>query len=80
MATPTLAEIKKMEQTLIDQGWTRMFSTFPVRVQEFINLYESTGHEVRVESWAVTENLDASCDNCTLIGIMRTIFTRKKLG
>lgn len=78
MATPTQEEIKKLEQDLIEQGWTRQFSTFPARVQEFVDLYEASGHEVRVENWSITENFDPSCDSCTLIGIMRTIFTRKK--
>jgi hypothetical protein len=78
MATPTQQEILALEKELIAQGWTRQFTTFPNRVKEFIDLYEATGHEVHVEAWAITENADPSCDSCTLIGIMRTIFTRKK--
>ncbi len=78
MVVPTQQEIAAIEQELIAQGWMRQFSTFPNRVKEFVDLYESTGHEVRVENWAITENFDPSCDSCTLIGVMRTIFTRKK--
>jgi hypothetical protein len=49
-----------------------------VRVREYIELYESAGLEVRVENWALTADADPSCNDCALIGIMRTIFTRKK--
>ncbi len=77
MATPTQQEIAALEQELIAQGWTRQFTVFPDRVREFVELYESSGYQVRVEPWAVTTNADPSCDACALIGIMRTIFTRK---
>lgn len=78
MATPTQQEIVALEKELIAQGWTRMFTTFPNRVQEFVDLYEASGHQVHVESWAITEDADPSCDSCALIGTMRTIYTRKK--
>ncbi len=78
MAVPTQQEIAALEKELIAQGWTRQFTTFPNRVKEFVEVYEQSGYEVRVENWALTENVDPSCDSCTLIGIMRTIFTRKK--
>ena len=78
MTTPTMQEIVTLEQALVAQGWTRQFTLFPNRVDEFVELYESSGNEVRVEPWAITTNADPSCDSCALIGIMRTIFTRKK--
>lgn len=78
MTTLTMQEIVKIEQDLIAQGWTRQFTVFPDRVREFVELYESSGYEVRIEPWAITTNADPSCDSCALIGIMRTIFTKKK--
>ena len=78
MTTPTMQEIVKQEQELVAQGWTRQFTVFPDRVREFVDLYEQSGHKVRVEPWAITVNADPSCDSCALIGIMRTIFTRPR--
>ncbi|MCL5952626.1 MAG: hypothetical protein M1132_13065 [Chloroflexi bacterium] len=78
--TPALTqeEIAKLEKELIAQGWTRQFTTFPNRLQEYIALYEEAGLEVRVEPWALTLDEDPSCSSCALTGLMRTIFTRKK--
>ncbi|MBI5653519.1 MAG: hypothetical protein HZC40_24190 [Chloroflexi bacterium] len=78
MAVPTQEEIRQIEQDIIAQGWTRQFTTFPVRVPEFIEIYTAAGLDVRVENWALTVDADPSCNDCALIGIMRTIFTRKK--
>ncbi len=74
----TQTEIAEMEKQLIAAGWTRQFTTFPACVSEYQELYEAAGLDVRVESWALTLDEDPSCNSCTLIGIMRTIFTRKK--
>lgn len=60
MTTPTLQEIVQLEQALIAQGWTRQFTVFPDRVREFVELYEESGHQVRVEPWAITANADPS--------------------
>ncbi len=78
MPVPTQAEIAAMEKELIAQGWTRQFTTFPNRVQEYVELYESMGLKVLVEPWALTADEDPSCSECALTGIMRTIFTRKR--
>ncbi len=78
MSVPTQQEIAKLEQQIIADGWTRQFTTFPNRVQEYIDLYEAAGLEVRIEDWALTADEDPSCNDCALIGIMRTIFTRKR--
>lgn len=80
MSTPTQAEIAALEKELAAQGWTRQFTTFPNRVQEFVELYEGMGLEVRVELWALTADQDPSCNQCALTGLMRTVFTRKKSG
>ena len=78
MAAPTQQEIVELEKQIIAAGWTRQFTTFPNRVQEYIDLYQAAGLEVRVENWALTTDADPSCNDCALIDIMRTIFTRKR--
>lgn len=78
MPTLTQTEIAEKERELIAQGWTRQFATFPNRVQEYVELYQATGLEVRVEPWALTFDEDPSCSSCALTGIMRTLFTRRK--
>ncbi|CAG0970131.1 hypothetical protein ANRL3_01444 [Anaerolineae bacterium] len=78
MSVPTQEEIKQIEQDIIAQGWTRQFTMFPARVREYIEIYEAAGLEVRVENWALTADADPSCNDCALIGIMRTIFTRRR--
>lgn len=78
MPTPTQAEIAAKERALIARGWTRQFTTFANRVQEYVDLYEGIGLEVRVEPWALIEEVDPSCRECALVGVMRTIFTRKR--
>jgi hypothetical protein len=78
MTGPTQQVIAELEKQIIAEGWTRQFTTFPNRVPEYIELYAAMGLEVRVENWALTADADPSCNNCALIGIMRTIFTRKK--
>ncbi len=80
MAVPTQQEIAKLEKQIIADGWTRQFTTFPNRVQEYVELYEAAGLEVRIEDWALTADADPSCNDCALVGIMRTIFTRKKVN
>ncbi len=78
METPTQQEIAELEKKIIAEGWTRQFTTFPNRVQEYIDLYTAAGMDVHVEEWALTQDADPSCNGCALIGIMRTIFTRKR--
>lgn len=80
MPTLTQSEMAGLERELVAQGWTRQFTVFPNRVQEFIELYEGMGLEVRVEPWALTFHEDESCDNCGVLGVMRTIFTRRKVN
>ncbi len=78
MGTLTQEKIAQREQEIIAQGWTRQFTTFANRVQEYIELYQTRGYEVRVENWALSPESDPSCGECALMEIMRTIFTRKK--
>jgi hypothetical protein len=79
MPTPAQQVIAARERELIAQGWTRQFTTFSNRVQEFVELYEAAGLSVLVEPWALTADEDPSCSGCALIGVMRTIFTRGKV-
>ncbi len=78
MPTLTQAQVAAKEKELIEQGWTRQFTTFPNRVREYIDLYEGMGLQVLVEPWALTADEDPSCSDCALTGVMRTIFTRPK--
>jgi hypothetical protein len=80
MPTLTQSEIAQLEHDLVAQGWTRQFTVFPNRVQEFVDLYGAMGLEVRIEPWALTFHEDVSCDNCGVLGVVRTIFTRRKIG
>ncbi|MCP4525231.1 MAG: hypothetical protein GY833_04865 [Aestuariibacter sp.] len=53
-------------QELKEQGWTRQFTIESGRADEYVELYEEMGHEVRVE--AVTPALMAAeeCATCLL--------------
>ncbi len=53
-------------QELEEQGWTRQFTIETKRADEYVELYEEMGHEVRVE--AVTPDLMAAeeCATCLL--------------
>ena len=74
----TTEQVIEKEKQIIAEGWTRQFTTFAHRAQEYVELYETQGYEIRVESWALSPEADPSCGDCALMGIMRTIFTRKK--
>ncbi|MBI3536530.1 MAG: hypothetical protein HY070_03050 [Chloroflexi bacterium] len=74
----TPEQVIEKEKQIIAQGWTRQFTAFVARVPEYVELYEGMGYEVRVEDWALSPESDPSCNDCALMGIMRTIFTRKR--
>ncbi len=78
MQTLTQEQVAKLEQELAAQGWTRQFTAFPNRVQEYVDLYGAMGMEVHVEDWALSSEPDPSCGQCVILGLMKTIFTRKK--
>ena len=77
MSAQTMRDILAQDAALIAQGWTRQFTVLPDRVREFVELYQAAGYQVRVEPWAITAQEDASCEQCALIGLMRTIYTRR---
>ncbi len=78
MENLTPEQIIEREKEIISEGWTRQFTAFAHRVQEYVELYQAQGMQVRVEPWALSPESDPACSECTLMGIMRTIFTRKK--
>ena len=83
MSTPPMpshAEIAAREKQLVEQGWTKQFTTFPDRLEEYIELYNELGWQVQVEPWAQRPSHDPSCRECELSGLMRTIFIRKPLA
>ncbi len=73
----TAQEILAQDEALIAQGWTRQFTVLPDRVREFVELYQAAGYQVRVEPWVIPAQEDASCEQCALMGLMRTIYTRR---
>ena len=78
METLTTEQVIALEKQIIAEGWTRQFTTFAHRVQEYVELYQAQGFEIRIEPWAISPEADPSCGDCALMGIMRTVFTRKK--
>ena len=74
----TTEQVIALEKQIIAEGWTRQFTAFAHRVQEYVDLYQAQGYEIRVEPWALSPEADPSCGDCALMGIMRTVFTRKK--
>ena len=74
---PGQSEIASRERELFEQGWTKQFTTFEDRLQEYIELYRELGWQVQIEPWADTLLHDLSCTDCMLSGSMRTIFVRK---
>jgi hypothetical protein len=58
--------VSKRDAELVAQGWTRMFTIEASRVEEYVDLYRESGHEVLVETpdgraAAVT---DPQCEGC----------------
>ncbi|MAF26996.1 MAG: hypothetical protein QF819_10335 [Gemmatimonadota bacterium] len=47
------------------QGWVRRNLSDPSRVDEVVELYESLGHEVRIEKLGPEDFADA-CESCAL--------------
>ncbi len=77
-----VGEPEGLARELEAQGWTRQFTIETERVDEYVELYESLGNEVRVE--LVTPELLASeeCTDCLLAAgdAYRIIYTRSRVG
>ena len=77
MSVPTGIKLKLEE--LEKQGWQRQFTTEEPRLSEAVELYESLGNEVRLES-ACGELPLPECASCyeTFCEKYKTIFIRPK--
>lgn len=66
------------DRRLADRGWVRRFVAAPPRLREAVELYESTGHEVRLERPGPDELSDA-CGGCAAaVELFRIIYTRRR--
>jgi hypothetical protein len=64
--------------TLAQEGWTRRFSAVGRRLDEMIELYTTLGYEVRVEAEnTVQEAPHQACEQCVVLTLARTIYTRR---
>lgn len=76
-----MTHANKPKRTQLEkEGWTRQFTIEDHRLGEFVELYESMGHEVRVEPVVPSEMEE--CQVCFLAECnkYRTIYTRRKLN
>lgn len=64
---------------LAAEGWTRRFMANGDRLEEYVNLYQSLGYEVRAESVGPDE-IGPECADCRLVLCRQfvTIYTRPK--
>lgn len=76
---PSQAEIVAREKELVEQGWTKQFTTFSDRLEEYVELYIELGWQVQVEPFAQIPSHNLSCVECELSGLLRTIYVRKPL-
>lgn len=61
---------------LAREGWRRRFVGAPPRLTEMVELYESLGHEVRLEP-LLEEDLAATCAGCVVaLTAFRVVYTR----
>ncbi len=70
-------EIKVQEIPLRGKDWERGFTVEEQRVNEYVELYESIGYEVRVEP--ATPNEQEACQTCFKADIdnLRTIYIKR---
>lgn len=60
------------------EGWVRRFTAAPARAQEAREMYESLGHEVRLEL-VPAEELRDECSGCAVaLSLYRIIYTRRR--
>jgi len=68
----------KHELELAGEGWTRRFVVAPNRIDEFVQLYESLGYDVRLEK-PEPEELREECGGClAAMMLFRTLYTRHR--
>ena len=64
------------------QGWTRQFTTEVERADEYVELYESLGNDVRLEPLTPELLAAEDCATCILAARdrYRVIYTRPRAG
>ncbi len=81
MVAKNLTQANKPKRTQLEkEGWTRQFTIEEHRVSEYVEVYESLGHEVRVEPMVPSELDMEECQACYAAECdkYRTIYTRLK--
>lgn len=75
---PLAAEMKSKIAELEKQGWQLQFTTDETRLNEMVELYQSLGYEVRLESVCAELPLP-ECDSCygKFCDKYKTIFVRR---
>lgn len=68
--------VHERDAALAGDGWHRRFIGGPPRLAEMVELYESLGHEVRLESLE-DDDLEDQCAGCRLaLTLFRIVYTR----
>lgn len=66
----------RRDRVLGAEGWTRRFVGSPPRLDEIVELYQSTGREVFLDALA-PEELSERCEGCGLaLALFRAVYTR----
>jgi hypothetical protein len=77
LATP---RTEQKDAELARDGWIRRFVGGPPRLLEIREVYETLGHEVRLETLS-PEELAEECGDCRLaLELFRVVYTRRKIG
>jgi hypothetical protein len=77
LATP---RTEQKDAELAREGWIRRFVGGPPRLLEIREVYETLGHEVRLETLS-PEELAEECGDCRLaLELFRVVYTRRKVG
>ncbi|MEJ2343436.1 MAG: hypothetical protein P8Y10_14710 [Gemmatimonadales bacterium] len=76
LATP---RTEQKDAELAREGWIRRFVGGPPRLLEIREVYETLGHEVRLETLS-PEELAEECGDCRLaLELFRVVYTRRKV-
>ena len=72
-------KVLNRDEKLAREGWTKKFTCDTSRVEEFVEMYESIGFEVRLEPVS-DDDPDLSCQVCFAGNrdAYKTIYTRSK--
>ncbi|MEJ2310862.1 MAG: hypothetical protein P8Y11_00620 [Gemmatimonadales bacterium] len=76
LATP---RTEQKDAELAREGWIRRFVGGPPRLLEIREVYETLGHEVRLETLS-PEELAEECGDCRLaLELFRVVYTRREV-